>query len=169
MRQLLFSLAFLAAALPASAQIGVYGTFSAANFRVPNTGWQYGSTFGIYDNHWTIPFFALGLDGRGVVVDGSSASVDSGLVGPRIVFKPHIFPIMPYVEALGGVGHADYGEGSATTSVTKFEYNFVGGIDFTILPRIDWRVAEFSYGGLTAFNGSFNPRTISTGIVVRLP
>jgi hypothetical protein len=169
MHRALLSLILLSAAIPASAQIGVYGTFSAANFRVPNTGWQYGSTFGLFDDHWKIPFFALGIDGRGAVIGGTEASVASGLVGPRIVFKPHVLPIMPYVEALGGVGRAEDGEGSAATSVTKFEYNFVGGVDYTVLPRIDWRVVEFSYGGLTAFNGSFNPRTLSTGIVFRIP
>jgi hypothetical protein len=156
-------------ALPASAQIGLYGTFSAANFNVPNTGWQYGSTFGIYDNHWSIPFFALGVDGRGTVVGTGSTSIVSGLVGPRLVFKPHVLPIMPYVEGLVGAGHAEAGEGSARSSATKFEYNFVGGVDYTFFPRLDWRVVEFSYGGLSSFPTSFNPRTLSTGIVFRLP
>ena len=156
-------------ALPASAQIGLYGTFSASNFNVPNTGWQYGSTFGIYDNHWSIPFFALGVDGRGSVLGTGSTTSVSGLVGPRLVFKPHVLPLMPYVEALAGAGHIEVGEGSARTTATKFEYNFVGGLDFTIFPRLDWRVVEFSYGGLSGFNGSFNPRTLSTGIVFRLP
>ena len=157
------------AALPASAQIGLYGTFSASNFRVPNTGWQYGSTFGIYDNHWSIPFFALGLDGRGSVLGSGSTSSVSGLVGPRLVFRPHVLPLMPYVEALAGGGHLEAGQGSALVRATKFEYNFVGGVDYTFFPRLDWRVAEFSYGGLAGFNGSFNPRTLSTGIVFRLP
>ncbi len=78
---------------------------------------------------------------------------------------------MPYVEALVGAGQADAGrEGSgAYTSATKFEYNFVGGVDYTFFPRLDWRVAEFSYGGLSSFAGSFNPRTLLTGIVFRLP
>ncbi|RRA49451.1 hypothetical protein [Acidipila sp. EB88] len=165
----LFLLLALCVPLPALAQIGLYGTFSASNFRVANTGWNYGSTFGIYDNHWTVPFFALGIDGRGAVVGSGSTKFDSGLVGPRLVFKPHVLPIMPYVEALGGVGHAEFGEGAAQTSTTKFAYNFVGGIDYTFFPRLDWRVVDFSYGGLSAFDGSFNPRTLSTGIVFRLP
>lgn len=168
MRRFLLFLS-LAAAIPASAQIGVYGTFSASNFNVPNVGWRYGSTFGAYDNHWKIPFFALGLDGRGVVVGSGNNKSESGLVGPRIVFQPHILPIMPYVEALAGVGHVDIGQGSAQSSATKFEYNFVGGADLTIFPRFDWRVVEFSYGGLSGFSGSYNPKTLSTGIVFRLP
>lgn len=169
MRRLLLLLSLAAAAIPASAQIGVYGTFSASNFNLPNTGWRYGSTFGAYDNRWKIPFFALGLDGRGVVVGSGNNKSESGLVGPRIVFQPHILPIMPYVEALAGVGHVDIGQGSAQNSATKFEYNFVGGADLTIFPRFDWRVVEFSYGGLSGFSGSYNPKTLSTGIVFRLP
>ena len=167
--QRLLLLCFFLVTVPATAQIGVYGEFSASNFNVPNTAWQYGTTFGIYDNHWSVPFLALGVDGRGSVVGTGSTSTWSGLVGPRLVFKPHILPVMPYVEALGGVGHADVGQGSAQTSATKFEYNFVGGLDYTFFPRLDWRVVEFSYGGLSSFSGSFHPRTLSTGIVFRLP
>lgn len=162
-------LCLLLFALPAGAQIGLYGSFSAADFKIPNTGWQYGTTFGVYDNHWSVPFFALGVDGRGTVVGSGADSIVSGLAGPRLVLKPHILPLMPYVEALGGVGHAQVGQGSAQTTATKFEYNFVGGIDYTFFPRLDWRVVEFSYGGLPGFSGSFNPRTLSTGIVLRLP
>ncbi len=168
MRRLL-SFCLFVVTLPASAQIGLYGSFSAANFKVVNTGWQYGTTFGIYDNHWTVPFFALGIDGRGTVVGTGTTSIAGGLAGPRLVFKPHILPVMPYVEALAGAAHAEAGEGVARTGATKFEYNFVGGVDYTFFPRLDWRVVEFSYGGLPGFSGSFNPRTLSTGIVFRLP
>ena len=170
LRAALPALLALAVASPAVAQIGLYGEFSAANFKVNNSGWQYGTTFGLFDDRWHVPFFALGVDGRGTVVGtGSSTSIASGLVGPRLVFRPHILPVMPYVEALGGVGHAEAGQGSAATSSTKFEYNFVGGVDYTFFPRLDWRVVEFSYGGLSGFSGSFNPRVLSTGIVFRLP
>ncbi len=169
MRRLLCFLFLSATALPATAQIGLYGTFSAANFNVPHTGWQYGTTFGVYDNHWSVPFFALGVDGRGSVVGSGSTSIVSGLVGPRLVFKPHILPVMPYVEGLVGAGDAQSGTGTAKQSATKFEYNLVGGIDYTFFPRLDWRVVEFSYGSLPGFSGSFDPRTLSTGLVLRLP
>ncbi len=171
MRYKVFSvlvLAGLGAALPAGAQIGIYGEFSAANFNVPNVGWQYGSTFGLYWDKFHVPFFALGLDGRG---SGSGANIRSGLAGPRLSFKPHVLPFMPYVEGLVGAASAQAGQpGSAAYySATKFEYNALAGLDYTILPRIDWRVVEFSYGGLSSFPGSFNPRVLSTGIVFRLP
>ncbi len=152
-------------AAPAMAQIGVYGTFSAANYNVPHTGWEYGSTFGAYYDRWHVPFFAFGLDGRGTVVNSDNVTTESGLVGPRVAFVPHVLPIMPYVEALVGVGHAEVGP----SSETKFQYNFVGGADWTLLPRIDWRVVEFSYGGISGFDDSLHPKLLSTGIVFRLP
>jgi hypothetical protein len=153
--------------LRANAQIGVYGEFSASDFNIPNLNWQYGSTFGLFYNHWGVPFFALGADGRGSVVGSGSNKIISGLAGPRLTFKPHVLPIMPYVEALAGAGDVQYGEGVARTSATKFEYQFLGGVDWTIVPRVDWRVIEFSYGGLSG--PSLKPRNLSTGIVVRLP
>jgi hypothetical protein len=76
---------------------------------------------------------------------------------------------MPYVEALAGAGYTQFPVASGQASGTKFSYQFVGGVDFTILPHIDWRVAEFSYGGLSILDSSINPKTLSTGIVLRLP
>ncbi len=149
------------------AQIGFYGEFSAADFNLPNTGWQYGTTFGAFYNHWRVPFFALGVDGRGTVVGSGLNKIVSGLAGPRLTFKPHILPVMPYVEALAGAGNVQDGEGVARTDETKFEYQFLGGADLTVFPLVDWRVVEFSYGG---FSGpTLKPKTISTGIVIRLP
>jgi hypothetical protein len=164
-----FAAALLLAALsaPAHAQIGVYGEFSAQNFSQPNTGWQYGTTFGIYDDHWHVPFFALGIDGRGSIVGSGDTKTESGYGGPRLVFNPPIFPLKPYVEALVGAGHAEFGQGLARTSSTEFAYQFLGGVDWTIFPRVDWRVAEFSYGSFKDIG--LDPKSLSTGIVVRLP
>ena len=74
---------------------------------------------------------------------------------------------MPYLEAVGGIGHYDYGAGQGSN--TQFEYQILVGIDYTVVPRLDWRVVEFSYGGLSTINGTLNPRTLSTGLVLRLP
>ncbi len=155
--------------LAAAAQVGIYGEFSAAKLNVPNTGWIYGPTFGAYFDKGHLLFLSTGLDARGAFLGSGSTVLDSGLVGPRVAVRPHVVPIQPYVEALIGVGHAKFGQGVAQTTSTKFDYQFLGGLDLTILPRIDWRVVEFSYGGLSGLDSSFHPKTISTGIVVRLP
>lgn len=155
--------------LAVTAQVGLYGEFSAAKINRPNTGWSYGPTFGVYYDPWHVPFIGAGIDGRVALLGSSSTTLNSGLVGPRLVFIPHVLPFQPYVEALGGVGHAQFGQGIARQSNTSFEYQFLGGLDTTILPRIDWRVVEFSYGGVSGLGTSLNPETISTGLVVRLP
>ncbi|MHB1794255.1 MAG: hypothetical protein ACYCPO_04760 [Acidobacteriaceae bacterium] len=162
-------LLFVVSSVAATAQVGIYGELSAAKLNVPNTNWIYGPTFGGYLDKGHFWVFSSGVDARVAILGTGATTLDSGLVGPRLVFRPHVLPIQPYAEALIGAGHADYGQGVAQVSATKFQYQFLGGLDWTILPRIDWRAVEFSYGGLSGLGSSFNPKTISTGIVVRLP
>lgn len=152
------------------AQLGLYGAFTTAKLNQPgfSSNWTTGGTFGAYLASNRLAFFNVGLDGRGTFTSGGGASFDSGSVGPRVALNTHVLPFHPYVEATLGVGHASF-TGHGPYSVTKFEYQFLGGVDWTILPRIDWRVAEFSYGGLAGLNNGFHPETISTGIVVRIP
>ena len=40
------------------------------------------------------------------------------------------------------------------------------GLDTTILPHIDWRVADFSYAINTSANGT-HAKTLSSGLVIR--
>ncbi len=167
-RRLLLSLlagAAIAAVPPLQAQTGLYVDFSAARLNNPG-GWIYGPTAGIYFDHGHLLFLSTGLDLRGSFLGGGgSTQLYSGLVGPRLAIRPHVVPIKPYVEAVIGAGRVDTNSASAT----QFEYQFLGGVDLTILPRIDWRTVEFSYGGLSGLNGSLHPKTISTGLVLRLP
>jgi hypothetical protein len=153
----------------AKAQTGVYATFSAAKLNQPNTGWMYGPTVGLYSDVSRFGFFSTGFDVRGTFLTGGGNSLNSLIVGPRLAVRPRVIPLQPYAQVGLGFGHAAFGQGSARTTATKFEYQFLGGLDMTVLPRIDWRVVEFSYGGLSDLNGSFNPKTLSSGIVFRLP
>lgn len=154
--------------LAASAQTGVYATFSASNFNAPNVKWQYGSTLGIYDDFVSVPFAGIGLDARATLLGHGDTSLITGLIGPRIQFRPHIIPLMPYFEGLVGGGRVKIGQGVAAQDKTVAAYEGVAGIDWTILPRIDWRVVDFSFGGVSNV-GDVTPRTLSTGLVVRLP
>jgi hypothetical protein len=108
----------------AKAQIGLYAEFSGAKLNVPNTNWIYGPTFGAYFDKGHLLFLSAGLDARGAFLGSGSTVLNSGLVGPRVAFRPHVIPIQPYVEALIGVGHAEYGQGVVQTTATKFEYQF---------------------------------------------
>ena len=166
-------LVLLVSTIGAMAQIGLYGEFSAAKPNIPQVGWIYGPTFGVYYDPWHLPFLAAGLDARGEFLGSGTNKLDSGLFGPRLVFQPHVLPFQPYAEGLVGMGHAVYpnqtGQGTTTVTATEFEYQFLGGLDLTVFPRVDWRVVEFSYGGLSGLGNSYNPFTLSTGLVVRLP
>jgi hypothetical protein len=162
---------FLFALSPLSlhAQLGLYGGFTVQNLGVPpESGYQfYGGTFGAYLASGRLAILDVGLDLRGSFTKNGSDSFNSGAIGPRVGLNLHVLPLHPYVEATAGLGNLNINE--ASTNVTRFEYQFLGGLDFTIFPRIDWRVGEFSYGGLSVFNGSYHPKTLTTGIVLRLP
>jgi hypothetical protein len=171
MRRIGWFLLFFSALLPvaARAQIGLYGTFTGTRLSGPDTDWLYGGTLGAYLSHGHLVFLSTGLDLRGSAGSYNGTIFDSGSIGPRIALSPHILPVKPYAEALAGLGHASF-SGNSANNVTKFEYQFLGGLDFTVLPRLDWRVVEFSYGALAGLdNGSIHPKTLSSGLVLRIP
>lgn len=159
-----------AASLSARGQTGVYAEYGASWYGIPNLSVQSGPTFGLYYQHWGIPFVRAGLDARASFMgSGSGKTEDTGLIGPRVQIKPHILPLMPYGEALIGVAHVDIGQGLARTQGNEFEWALNAGIDLTILPHIDWRVVDYTYAGIPQNLMNSNPNTVSTGLVVRLP
>jgi hypothetical protein len=155
-------------ATSASAQTGIYVEYGGSKVDTPTDNWIYGPTFGLYHDFFSAPFVHLGGDIRGSVLGvTNTTTLSSGEIGPRVSLHPHVLPTMPYLEALAGIGHYDYGANQPSN--TQFEYQFLAGIDMTVLPRLDWRIVEFSYGGLSAFNGTLHPKTLSMGLVLRLP
>ncbi len=174
MQQRLFSLLtvlLLAFTLKASAQTGLYASFTGVQ-PGNNAGWLYGPTVGLYhDRHHLVPLH-LGIDLRGSALYGSNATGSSkdslidGLAGFRLSVVPHILPFKVYGEALGGIAVLDIG----TTHLTRFQYQGNGGLEYTFFPRLDWRVAELSYSGFVGTtNGYDHPVGLSTGLVLRLP
>lgn len=163
---LLFAAFLFTSAAPA--QTGLYVAYGGSKVDAPANNWIYGPTFGLYHDFYSVPFVHLGADLRGSVLGATSTTtITSGLIGPRVSIHPHVLPAMPYFEFLGGIGHYDFGENQP--SDTQFEYQFLAGLDITVLPRLDWRLVEFSYGGLSTFNGALHPKTLSMGLVLRLP
>lgn len=156
-------------ALPVAAQTGVYAMFSASDFQTPGVGRQYGPTFGVYHDMWHLPVVHAGFDLRATLLGSGSTKAYTGMIGPKLQLHPHVLPVMPYVEGLVGAGDVQVGEGASAIDKTAVAYEGGAGIDWTILPRIDWRVLEFSAGGFSSLNASVSPRTLSTGLVVRLP
>jgi hypothetical protein len=170
MKRLVFLASLLLAfSLTAYAQTGIYADYSASNYRLPYIGWHYGPTVGVYYNAWGVPFVRAGIDARASFIGRGSQVEDTGLIGPRVQLHPHLLPLMPYGEALAGASHVDVGQGSAHTLQTFFAYAVVAGADLTIFPRLDWRVAEYTWGGIHEKNFTPHPNTLSTGLVLRLP
>jgi hypothetical protein len=148
------------------AQVGVYAAFSATKLNVANTDWIYGPTFGAYYTTVHLPVLNFGVDARGSVLGGSGVTqVKSGLIGPRVVAHLPIVPLRPYVEGLVGAGQVQF----AGTNSTHLEYGLAGGVDLTFFPRLDWRVVDYQYGSFSGLNGGTSQKTISTGLVFRIP
>jgi hypothetical protein len=153
----------------ARAQVGLYGQFSAAHFNsLPDTNtWGYGAGFGLYGDAVRRGPLRVGGDVRlQWIRPADNTTLFSFLVGPRVDFRPRPIPLNPYAEFLFGAGHFSYGNNSPST--TQFDWRALGGVDKTILPRLDWRVIEVSYGQLNTYSGHLHPVTLSTGIVLRL-
>jgi len=166
--------ATMTVAVPARAQLAFYGQFTGTDMGIANTPHLYGGTFGIYTTK-RLGLLALGPDLRGAILKHGSSTpnadqeLDMGLGGIRLAATPRVLPVMPYLEVLGGIAYAKTGQGAARQDHFVGAAQFLAGVDYTVIPRIDWRVVEFSYGRLGSSVGVFNPRTLSTGIVVRLP
>lgn len=159
---------FLASGITAHAQTGIYGEAGPSKINYPDNEWTGAGTFGIYSDFYPLsPFAKVGLDLRGSILrPADNTTLFSVLVGPRIAFHPKVVPLVPYAEALVGSGH--YSFGNNTGSRTKLQYDFLAGVDHPLVPHLDWRVVEFSYGSLTTFSAAtLHPKTLSTGLVLR--
>ncbi|SEC45684.1 hypothetical protein [Terriglobus roseus] len=158
------SLPLLAYSTAAQAQTGIYAQFTGqSNDLNSSSGWFWGATFGFYQDRHSVGPVHLGVDFRGAILKHDQAQFDSGLGGLRLTVVPHVVPFKIYAEALGGVGIVSNGPTN-----THAQYQVNGGLEYTILPRIDWRVAEIAYNGYSG-TGTGNPVGLSSGLVFRLP
>jgi Outer membrane protein beta-barrel domain len=156
----------------AHAQLGIYAGFTASNTNLPNENWFYGPTFGAYYNVVKLPVIKLGIDGRASILNGSgspsSQQIVNGLAGPRLEVQLPLIPLKPYVEGYAGGSKVEIGQGTSRSDKTVLGYGFSAGADLTIFPRLDWRVAEYSYTRSSVF-GNVTQNTVTTGLVLRLP
>ena len=169
------------------AQTGIYATFDASRYVDKNvfftppansdnseSGWLYGPTVGLYSDFIHAGPIRLGTDVRGEFIRGANnASRNDVLLGLRFAVKPPVLPIKPYVQGSAGVAFT-HGPGSGNSS-TNLLYRVAGGVDYTILPHLDWRVIEVGEGSLVNYSfgsglhQSNSLLTLGTGIVLRLP
>src|ERR1700761_6102177 len=158
--QLLFLCLLCVSPLSVQAQLGIYGGFTAQNLGVPgNSGYVlYGGTLGAYLASGQFAILNAGVDLRASSTRSGGDSLTTGAIGPRLGLNLHIVPLHPYVEATAGLASLNFKGGSPSNGI-RFEYQVLGGVDFTVLPRVDWRVFEIGYGGFSATDSdSYHPK-----------
>jgi hypothetical protein len=156
----LLLLAFFSVNLHAQARFAIYGTGGGEKSGLPNDDWHAAGTFGFYYGILHAAIIDLSVDARGDL----SSNIKSGFLGPRVAVKLPIIPVKPYGEFIFGV--STYSTPARLPISNDFAYRYVLGLDTTILPHIDWRVADFSYGINNSANGT-HAKTLSSGLVVR--
>ena len=157
-------LCFFLAPSPVRAQIAVYAGYSAASISNGGTDWAYGPLFGAYkQTGYAANIISIGGDLRASFLSHDNFHYYTGAAGPRLAFKVPILPFRPYVEGLVGVGNV---QTDGHNSNNHFNYQVLGGLDTTLLPRVDWRVVEFDYSAVSS--QSITAKTFTTGLVLRL-
>jgi hypothetical protein len=151
-----------------------------------------GATGGIFYDFRTVGPVRLGADVRGTIANSTQGAIsvanaggghlDSGLGGIRASFHTPFVPIKPYAEGMVGVARTNFGtqfnNGLATTGLTKqtgiqlsshLEYDVFAGVDYAILPILDFRIVELGYGAVQGSGHTYPVQSLSTGIVIHLP
>ena len=160
-------------------------------FARANTVDPIGGTGGVYYDFMKLGPVKLGADLRGSIMttkrgaylnfNGPGARIYSVLGGVRGSFQTPVKSLKPYLQISAGLGRSDYGLYSGPPTAgqpvpnaiySNFEYEGLAGLDIKLLPIMDWRVAEFGYGGLNPF-GTFSHnypiKQVSMGFVFHLP
>ena len=149
-----------------------------------------GGTGGVYYDFMKVGPVKLGVDARGSILttkrgayinfNGPGARIYSVLGGVRGVFQPNK-TLKPYLQISAGLGRSDYGlyvgrpvsnQPLPNQIFNNFEYEGLAGLDIKLLPIMDWRVAEFGYGGLDPFgtySHNYPIKQVSMGFVFHLP
>jgi hypothetical protein len=181
LRQLSIFLSLVVLAATARAQVGIYGKFDAthvstANTNFESTAWYNGAGAGIYYDFFHAGPIGLGADLRGDLLYGNPQKYRDALFGLRLSVKPPVLPIRPYIQgSVGAGGPTHSGLGSVGTIYSnKFQYQILGGVDYALVPHLDWRVAELGYGRMSGISsGAPAPVvtlfSIGSGLVLRFP
>jgi hypothetical protein len=147
-----------------------------------------GGTGGVYYDFLKLGPVKLGADLRGSILttkrgayvgaNGGGARIYSSLGGVRAVIHTPLAPLKPYIQFSAGLGRSDYGLSKTVLNTghiiiyNNFEYEGLAGLDIKLLPIMDWRVAEFGYGGLNPFgtlSHNYPIKQVSMGFVFHLP
>ncbi|MGD0446567.1 MAG: hypothetical protein ABSA39_21740 [Edaphobacter sp.] len=137
----------------------------------------WGADFGGYVNFYHHPKYDAGIDLRDSIVTGNNATLNSFLVGARVMPKPIAENFKPYLQLSIGAGSSK--PPTSPIHQTRFQYGIFGGLDYTLSKHVDFRAVEIGYGAVSTINsGNFggptsfpNSRLLNwtTGLVFRVP
>jgi hypothetical protein len=182
LRQLGWLVLAMVACGAAHAQLGVYGmgsggylsSVTAASGPLTLTSQSfgaYGGTFGVYKNFYKLGPVRFGADGRGffqssVNNNAYGNQLRGGLGGARLSLFSKAAPFSPYVQGEVGVASTNYGTSSQRSS--SFAYQISGGLDYTIIPRLDARF-EYGDGQISAVYSGYRQtmQQVGLGLVLR--
>jgi len=136
----------------------------------------YGVNIGGYDEFFHGTRLDAGIDIRDSYSKGNNASLNSFLVGGRVVGRFTNSSFRPYAQLSVGVGTTK--PPLTTAHISRATYDIFGGVDYPLAKHLDVRIVELGYGGLsTISSANFNGTTtsfpssklfsVSTGLVFR--
>lgn len=150
------------------AECGLHASFSAAAASVLKPNWQFGATPGLYCDSWKTPWSHAGFDLRLPLLGSGNTKLQSGLAGVRLRLDKVGFGFRPYGEVLIGGSHVTSIDASSAIHGNHFQHELLVGVDRKVSPRVDWRLAEISWGRIThTGHPPFPLTTVSTGLVLR--
>jgi hypothetical protein len=123
----------------------------------------YGYNLGGYYDFLHSGKLDTGFDVRFSDLHANNAMLRNFLVGLRVSGKPFSRPFRPYLEATIGDGSSK--APNSTLHISKVDYAFFGGVDYSIAKHVEWRVAEIGYGALTTVSSA----TVGAGGTVAIP
>ncbi len=180
-------LVVLAFSASARAQTSIYGTVTVDHVTgIKCQGTSCGSNDGtinplggiggISHDVWSLGPVRLGLDVRGSSVIGNkNAAIYSNSPKPRIYSvlggvrasaRTPLLHLTPYVEGLVGYDRSNFTGGTYSSGVA---FRGLAGVDFSLLPSVDFRVVELGAGSVHNSGSNFLVESVSTGLVFHLP
>ena len=152
------------------------GTFAFLGDNVTSRTF-FGVNIGGYDDFYHGEKIDAGIDIRDSFSKANNASLNSFLIGGRVVGKLQSSAFKPFAQFSVGVGSTKAPTSSVHTS--RIQYAIFGGVDYTLAKHLDFRAVELGYGGLTTvssavYNGTISyPASrlfsVSTGLVFTIP
>ena len=157
-----------AAALPAAAQLGISGAFTASRLNHPVTAVSsptmlYGSTVSIYYQRGT--FVALGGDIRATFLGHDGITFNSGTAGPRVALKSYRPPACRSMPRPSAASTATAPAPAPTTPSRPSTRSS----PVATSPFFPASTGAYSSTPTTGSSGSLSSNSLSTGIVVRDP